>query len=150
MGSDQRFDYSVLGDPVNLAARLEGQSKNYGVGIVIGEETQIAAPDYASIELDLIAAKGKVEAVRIFALLGADDVAESEAYKTVLSTHKSMLEAYRSQKWDTAKELVAETRQLGASFNLDVVCDLYDERIDEYLASPPPEDWGGVFVVTSK
>jgi len=65
MGSQKRFDYSVLGDAVNLASRLEGQSKNYGVNTVIGEETYKAAPEFAMIELDLIAVKGKAEAVRI-------------------------------------------------------------------------------------
>ncbi len=71
MGSEQRFDYSVLGDSVNLAARLEGQSKNYGVGIVIGEDTEAVVNDkFAAIELDLIAVKGKTEAVRIHTILG--------------------------------------------------------------------------------
>lgn len=150
MGSDQRFDYSVLGDPVNLAARLEGQSKNYGVGVVIGDETRVLAPDYASIELDLIAVKGKVEAVRIFALLGDKEVADGAEYKALISTHNTMLETYRSQQWDKARDLVARGREQGARFNLDVLCDLYDERIDEYLESPPAADWDGVFVATSK
>src|SRR5678809_1143932 len=66
MGSTQRFGYSVLGDPVNLASRLEGQSKAYGVNIVIGESTADKVRDFAQIELDLIKVKGKNEAVRIF------------------------------------------------------------------------------------
>jgi adenylate cyclase len=150
MGSDQRFDYSVLGDPVNLAARLEGQSKNYGVGIVIGEGTRLLAPEYASIELDLIAVKGKVEAVRIFALLGDQTIAESAVCKAVIAAHSAMLEAYRSQHWEQAKDLVAKTRELGAQYKLDVLCDLYDERIDAYMESPPTADWNGVFIATSK
>ena len=67
MGSDQRFDYSCLGDAVNLAARLEGQSKNYGVEIILGEETAVnMEKDFAMLELDRIAVKGKEEAVSIY------------------------------------------------------------------------------------
>ena len=150
MGSDQRFDYSVLGDTVNLAARLEGQSKNYGVGIVIGEETKLSAPEYATIELDLIAVKGKLEAVHIFALLGDKEVGTKAEYKAFISTHNAMLEAHRSQRWDKTKELIAKCREQAEEFNLGVLYDLYDERTDQYIESPPPEDWHGVFVATSK
>ena len=150
MGSDQRFDYSVLGDAVNLAARLEGQSKNYGVGIVVGGQTVTLLPeDFAFIELDLIAVKGKVEAVQIFSLLGADDVARSPDYKAFRDKHNEMIAAYRGQEWERAKVLVTECRALD-NFNLDELCNLYDARLDEYIADPPPADWDGVYVATSK
>ena len=70
MGSDERFAYTAMGDAVNLASRLEGQSKTYGLAIVIGEATRDAAPSWAALELDLIAVKGKAEAVRVYTLLG--------------------------------------------------------------------------------
>jgi adenylate cyclase len=79
MGSDERFAYTAMGDAVNLASRLEGQTKTYHVGIILGEATRAAAPTWAALELDLIAVKGKEEAVHIYALLGDADLAQSPA-----------------------------------------------------------------------
>ena len=150
MGSDQRFDYSVLGDAVNLSARLEGQSKNYGVGIVVGGETVNLVPDdFAFIELDLIAVKGKVEAVRIFTLLGAIEVLGDPDYQAFQAKHVEMIDSYRGQEWARAKELLKECRAI-ETYDLGVLYDLYDERLDEYIADPPASDWDGVYVATSK
>ena len=148
MGSAQRFDYSVLGDAVNLAARLEGQSKTYGVGIVIGDLTQQAAPEYASVELDLLAVKGKAEAVRIFALLGDAEMAQSPEFQDFKAKHDVMIATYRSQDWEGTRKLFAEHRQLESS--MDVLYDLYEERMVDYELNPPGDDWDGVFVATSK
>ncbi len=148
MGSEQRFDYSVLGDDVNLAARLEGQSKTYGVRIVIGENTYRRAEDYAVIELDLIKVKGKNEAVRIFALLGEPAMCDDPAFKALCECHAEMLVAYRAQRWREARALAAECRTLDGG--LDGLYDLYDERSSAYEADPPGPDWDGVFVATTK
>jgi len=150
MGSDQRFDYSVLGDNVNLASRLEGQSKTYGVTCVIGENTQAEAPEYAELELDLIKVKGKTEAVRIFTLVGRPEMRQDRRFIDLESEHKALLAAYRAQKWDEARAHIAKCRELGAWLNLDHLYDLYEERIADYSEHSPGDDWDGVYVAKTK
>ncbi len=148
MGSDQRFDYSVLGDPVNLASRLEGQSKNYGVGIVLGEETQKRASDFATLELDLIAVKGKKEAVRIFTVLGPPAMKNEPKFQALAREHIAMLAAYRGQKWQDARAHLKNCQALDGA--IPDFYSLYAERFDFFEQNPPGPDWDGVFVATSK
>ncbi|MBL6935973.1 MAG: adenylate/guanylate cyclase domain-containing protein [Alphaproteobacteria bacterium] len=150
MGSDQRFDYSVLGDDVNLASRLEGQSKTYGVDIVIGENTEKLIDGMAMLEMDLIQVKGKTVPVRIFTLHGDEEMHDSAAFQSQMSRHNYMLQTYRAQDWEKAKNFLAECRNLDKEERLGKLYDLYAERIAEFEANPPPADWDGVFVATSK
>tara|TARA_R110000868_G_scaffold165328_1_gene398313 strand:- start:35582 stop:37897 length:2316 start_codon:yes stop_codon:yes gene_type:complete len=155
MGSDQRFDYSVLGDAVNLAARLESQSKNYGVGIVIGAETAREVGDrFAVLELDLITVKGKTEAVRIFTLLGDDVLAHEDGFAILRQKHGDMIARYRDQDWDGAETLTHECRLIASDLmdqvDLTTFYNMYRDRIAAFRNTPPPEDWDGVFIATSK
>ncbi len=148
LGSDQRFDYSVLGDPVNLASRLEGQSKNYGVGIVINETTRRLAPEFAALELDLIAVKGKSEAVTVYGLLGDVEAAERPSFQDLARQHQDMLAAYRDQRWQEARELMEACSALDPSLN--TLYDVYRDRIGQYEETPPGRNWDGVFIALTK
>jgi adenylate cyclase len=159
MGSDMRFDYSVLGDAVNLAARLEGQSKSYGMNVVLGPATRNAVEDrLATIDLDFIQVKGKTEGVYIYGLMGGEELRADPKFLDIKQKVEKAMEFYRTQQWDDADYLFKHLRTLGddehkpwtLDANLDVLCDLYQERITEYKRNPPPADWDGVFIATTK
>jgi adenylate cyclase len=140
----------VLGDPVNLAARLESQSKNYGVKIVVGPQTAETGKDrFALLQLDLIQVKGQSVGVDIYALLGDAEYAAQPDFVAIKEKHDAMIEAYRTQHWDDAEELLAECRKL-TDGELSVLYDLYRERIEYYQEVPPPIDWDGVYVAETK
>ena len=149
MGSDQRFDYTCLGDGVNLASRLEGQSKPYGVKIVIGSLTaKQIEEDYFTLELDKIAVKGKKEGVNIYTVLC--DIKDSLEYKLAQQRHETMLQLYREMKWKDSANLCHE---LIGEFNgeMDSYYKMMIERIADYeYKNKPPAEWDGTFICNTK
>ena len=151
MGSDLRFNYSVLGDPVNLASRLEGQSKNYGVPIIIGSKTASVLRDkFAVLELDCITVKGKTEPEFVFTVLGRSDVANSERFGRLHHTVEQMLTSFRQRDFTGTANSIIRCREVDDGFGLGHLFDLYAERITHVCAEPPPPDWNGVFVLETK
>ncbi|MGJ4940111.1 CHASE2 domain-containing protein [Bradyrhizobium sp. HKCCYLS1011] len=151
LGSDLRFDYSVLGDSVNLASRLEGQSKEYGFPIIVGSATALAVKDQLAIlELDFIMVKGKKEPEVIYAIAGREDVMYSERFQRLRNLTIEMLAAYRGRDWEEALAAIARGRKTDQGQELARLYDLYEARIRNYQTNPPPEDWNGAYALLTK
>ncbi len=146
LGSDLRFDYSVLGDPVNLASRIEGQSKAYGLSIVIGSSTAAAvAKEFALLEIDLIRVQGRGEPDHIHALLGDAALAREPAFANLVEATQAMLHRFRARDWDGALEALMACRGRDLDLDLEEFYEMYEARIRTFQADPPPDDWDGVF-----
>jgi adenylate cyclase len=151
MGSDLRFDYSVLGDSVNLASRLEGQSKEYGFPIIVGSKTALAVKDkFAILELDFIMVKGKKEPEVIYAVAGREETAHSARFQRLRNLTIEMLACYRSRDWDGALGAIERGRRTDEAGALELLYNLYEARIQGYQNKPPPEDWNGAFALLTK
>ncbi len=140
MGSDQRFDYTCLGDAVNLAARLEGQTKSYGVGILLGQETiEFIGDKFKFIELDKIAVKGKSEGITVYTIT-------SLPFNYI--GHSLFLKYYKGREWIQAKRAV--TALLKENTPLRDYYKMMMERLEELEKNDPGEDWDHVFRLKTK
>jgi adenylate cyclase len=148
LGSSHRFNYSALGDAVNLSSRIESLSKHYGIPIIISESTRKLVPDFAAIELDAVAVIGKSEAARIYGLIGPPEEARTAAFHQLVEVHNRLLAAYRGLQWDVARGLIDECSKLDP--RLAKLHRRYRRRIARYEQEPPGPDWDGVFRAQTK
>ncbi|MFB9263196.1 CHASE2 domain-containing protein [Bradyrhizobium erythrophlei] len=151
MGSDIKFDYSVFGDSVNLASRLEGQSKEYGFPIIVGSTTALAVKEkFAILELDFIMVKGKREPEVIYAIAGREDVANSGRFQRLRNLTIEMLACYRGRDWEGALAAIERGRKTDEARSLQYLYTLYEARIRDFQQQPPPDDWNGAFALMTK
>ncbi len=150
MGSSFRLAYTAMGDAVNLAARLEGMTRPYGLDCLVSESTRREAEDFAFLEIDWIQVKGRRQPVTVYALLGDRDLAEEEAFRALAAAQEAFLAAYRGRDWSRARGALAEVAEKARGPDLAGVVALFAQRLDHLEKDPPGEDWNGVFVATTK
>ncbi|MBN1292088.1 MAG: adenylate/guanylate cyclase domain-containing protein [Candidatus Latescibacteria bacterium] len=148
MGSREIFDYTVMGDNVNLSSRLEGANKIYGTYIMCSEATK-SFVDHAvhTRELDILRVKGKREGVKVYEILGKKSDNLDSGIQKLLTVYSQGLAAYKECRWQDGIDLFTEALSISGEDGPSV---LYLERCNKFLINPPPEDWDGIFTMRTK
>jgi adenylate cyclase len=146
LGSTLRFDYSAIGDEVNVTSRFEGLTKMYGVPTAVGERA--LSPEFAAIELDMIQVKGRKRPEKIYTLLEVLGGDKLQLHR-LKEAHAEFLLAYRQQRWDDAIRLIRQCREIGVS-EVGTCYDLFASRIDVLRTANLPADWDGSYAMTEK